>query len=172
MRPLRVDRAIDSLNLIIRDIRSFIFGLRPELAEQGGLVAGVAALATDLRHNTVIDVEFEAGDDVPELPAGPRGELLQVVREALSNIARHSGATRTRIVLLARDGTLELMISDNGRGFAVDAGRPTSHQGLVNMHARAAALGGRLDVDSEPGKGTRIIVEVPHRRRAETDRTS
>ncbi|HVA85691.1 MAG TPA: GAF domain-containing protein, partial [Candidatus Saccharimonadales bacterium] len=87
----RIDRAIDSLNLTIRDIRNFIFGLRPELVEEQDLVSGLAALASELQLNTMIDVELSTKtDDDLDLPAHPRGELIKIVREALSNVARHS----------------------------------------------------------------------------------
>ena len=157
----RVDRAIDSLNLAIRDIRNFIFGLRPELAAAGGLVAGLAALANEFRLNTVIDVEFEAGEGVPDIPADRRGEVLQIAREALSNVARHSKATSARITVAGVGDRLELLVADNGLGFDPDLRRDGVHQGLVNMRARALDLGGALRVESQPGGGTRIIVRLP-----------
>jgi signal transduction histidine kinase len=156
----RVDRAIDSLNLTIRDIRNFIFGLRPELAEQGGLVAGVAALANEFRLNSVIDVELDAVDNLPEVGEHRRGELLKIVREAFSNIARHSRATRASVRIETADTLLRLVIADNGTGFVVDADRGSQHQGLANMRARAADLGGELRIDSSEA-GTRVTVLVP-----------
>ena len=158
----RVDRAIDALNVAIRDIRNFIFGLRPELVGSGGLLAGLAALADEFRLNTLIDADLEAPDDVVvEPPEHVRAELLQVVREALSNVARHSRASAVRVrVARERDG-LEVVISDNGRGFDTGQPLPEGHLGLANMAVRAADLGGRLAVESEPGRGTDIIVWVP-----------
>jgi signal transduction histidine kinase len=157
----RVDRAIDSLNLTIRDIRNFIFGLRPELADQAGLVAGLAALANEFRLNSVIDVEIDAADDLPEVGAHRRGELLKIVREALSNIARHSKATRASIRVAEVDEGLELVISDNGTGFRVPQDRGPQHQGLANMRGRALDLGGALSITSAAGTGTRVIITVP-----------
>src|SRR3972149_1352988 len=73
----RIDRAIESLNLSIRDIRNFIFGLRPELLEQAGLVGGLAALADEFRLNTMVDIELEAaGVHELELPESKTPELL------------------------------------------------------------------------------------------------
>jgi len=158
----RIDRAIDALNLTIRDIRNFIFGLRPELVEEQDLLSGLATLATELQLNSMIDVELstEHADDV-ELPADVRGELVKIVREALSNVARHSQAGRATLRLAGADGSLTMTIADNGRGFAVDAAPAGSHQGLTNMRRRAAALGGELRVESEVGVGTRIIFLLP-----------
>jgi len=158
----RVERAIDSLDQSIRDIRNFIFGLRPELLEQAGLVGGLAALADEFRVNSMVDVDLDtAGLREADLPADLVGQLLSIAREALSNIARHSKATRGSVHVGSRNGSLELIISDNGVGFDTAKPRAAGHQGLVNMRARASSVGGRLDVKSEPGLGTRIIVAVP-----------
>ena len=160
----RVERAIDSLDQSIRDIRNFIFGLRPELLEQAGLVGGLAALADEFRVNSMVDVELTT-DEAREtdLPPELTGQLLSIAREALSNIARHSKATRGSVHVETGDGAVKLVISDNGVGFDPTAPRGAGHQGLVNMRARASSVGGRLDVQSVPGAGTRIIVDVPRR---------
>jgi two-component system sensor histidine kinase DegS len=160
----RVERAIDSLDQSIRDIRNFIFGLRPELLEQAGLVGGLAALADEFRVNSMVDVELTT-DEAREtdLPPELTGQLLSIAREALSNIARHSKATRGSVHVETGDGAVKLVISDNGVGFDPAAPRGAGHQGLVNMRDRASSVGGRLDVQSVPGAGTRIIVDVPRR---------
>jgi signal transduction histidine kinase len=160
----RVERAIDSLDQAIRDIRNFIFGLRPELLEQAGLVGGLAALADEFRVNSMVDVDIETyGVEESDLSPDQTGELLSIAREALSNVARHSKATRGSVRVEAHDGTVRLTVSDNGVGFTPDMQRGPSHQGLINMRARATAIGGNLELHSEPGAGTRIIVEVARR---------
>lgn len=160
----RVERAIDSLDQSIRDIRNFIFGLRPELLEQAGLVGGLAALADEFRVNSMVDVDLETADaQDSDLPPELIGQLLSIAREALSNIARHSKATRGSVRVETADEVVRLIISDNGVGFDPVRPRGVGHQGLVNMRARASSVGGRLEVRSEPTAGTRIIVEVPRR---------
>ena len=160
----RVERAIDSLDQSIRDIRNFIFGLRPELLEQAGLLGGLAALADEFRVNSMVDIELEteAAQDV-SLPADQTGQLLSIAREALSNIARHSKATRGSITVESHAGMVRMTVGDNGSGFDPDIVRGPGHQGLVNMRARAADIGGFLTVESVFGSGTRIIVEVLRR---------
>jgi two-component system sensor histidine kinase DevS len=158
----RVERAIDSLDQSIRDIRNFIFGLRPELLEQAGLVGGLAALADEFRVNSMVDVDLDTVEAQEiELPVDLIGQLLSIAREALSNVARHSKATRGSVHVESSDGLVTLIISDNGIGFDQTRPRGVGHQGLINMRARASAVGGRLDVQSQAGSGTRIIVEVP-----------
>ena len=160
----RVERAIDSLDQSIRDIRNFIFGLRPELLEQAGLVGGLAALADEFRVNSMVDVELETADARDaDLPADLVGELLSISREALSNIARHSKATQGSIHVEVAEGAVTLVISDNGVGFDPAKPRGAGHQGLVNMRDRASSVGAELQVQSGSGAGTRIIVEVPRR---------
>jgi len=160
----RVERAIDSLDQSIRDIRNFIFGLRPELLEQAGLVGGLAALADEFRVNSMVDVELDTADaDDTDLPPELTGQLLSIAREALSNIARHSKATRGNVHVETRNRAVTMTVSDNGVGFDRAKPRGAGHQGLVNMRARASSVGGRLEVHSEPGSGTRIIVSVPRR---------
>ncbi len=160
----RVDRAIDSINLAITDLRNFIFGLRPESMERQTLLGGLATVADEVRLNAMIDVELQAdAAAVPDLPVARRAELLQIAREALSNMARHSRATQATILVEPVDSDLRLTISDNGRGFDPTQARSSTHQGLANMRARARDLGGTLTIQSGPGQGTRIIVRVPTR---------
>ena len=157
----RIDRAIDALNITIRDIRNFILGLRPELLERADLMGGVSTLVEEFRLNTMIEVDLTVADDVAELPPAARAELLHIVREALSNSARHSGATSVSVRLGPEGDALALEVADNGRGFDPAADRGAGHLGLTNMAARAASVGGSLNVNSAPGRGTRIIVRIP-----------
>jgi signal transduction histidine kinase len=160
----RIDRAIDTVHASIRDIRNFVLGLRPHLLEQSDLVGGLAALADEFRLNTMVDTEIELDESVEAAGAlsdGRRTNLLQITREALSNSARHSGASRATIRLAREPGGLRLEIEDNGRGFEPGGVRGGDHQGLVNMRDRALSMGGQLEVDSSPGKGTRIVVRLP-----------
>jgi signal transduction histidine kinase len=159
----RIERAIDSLDQSIRDIRNFIFGLRPELLEQAGLVGGLGALADEFRVNSMVDVELEAsGVDESRLPRELITQLLSIGREALSNIARHSKASRATIEVSIDGSSIRLVISDNGVGFDPRLQRGPAHQGLVNMRDRSASIGGDLVIESKPDAGTRIILSVPY----------
>jgi signal transduction histidine kinase len=164
----RVDRAIDALNLVIADIRSYILRLRPAMGGPEDPVEGLARLGEELGMNAVIDLEvdLEGGAGLMRsFPPDRRSDLLFIAREALSNVARHSGATRTAIVLAEDDGELILCIEDNGRGF--DPARVPGpdafgrHQGLGNMRDRSGGMGGTFAIERPDGPGTRIIVRVP-----------
>ncbi len=161
----RVERAIDSIHLSIKDIRNFIFGLRPELLEGASLLVGLAALAEEYRHHMIVDLNLRLPDTVAEPPAGVTGHLLAIVAESLSNIARHSHAGRATLELRTpADGTtIELTIEDNGIGFDPTAVVALGHRGLANTRERAAQIGGTVTIVSRPGAGTQVIVRVPDR---------
>ncbi len=157
----RVDRAIDALHVTIRDIRNFIMGLRPELLDQHDLVGSLRALAEEVRLNSMVEIET-AIDPVAAaaLPEHARAPVFHITREALSNVARHSHASRASVVLRHDQGSVRLEINDNGVGFEPGQERAPTHQGLTNMAGRAARHGGQLSVESAAGAGTRIIVTL------------
>ncbi|MDO8484609.1 MAG: GAF domain-containing protein [Candidatus Limnocylindrales bacterium] len=160
----RVDRAIDSLNLTIREIRNFILGLRSELLHGADLLAGLATLANEFGTTGTSEIELDLAID-PEIassiPTGHRVQLLQMTREALSNAARHARARRTRIVMRVEDGMVVLRVEDNGIGFDAKAARSAGHLGLANLHDRAAAFGGTVSIESTLGAGTTLSIRVP-----------
>ncbi len=158
----RVERAIDSLHAAIGEMRDFIFGLRPELLDRAGLTAGLAAIVDEFRLNTALEVQLDLEGPPPIGLSPDRSvEVLQIAREALSNVARHARASAVRVGIGGDDGTLRLRIADNGAGFRPAAPRPATHRGLANMRARAAALDGELAIDSRVGQGTTIELRVP-----------
>jgi signal transduction histidine kinase len=118
----------------------------------------------------LIDVEFDASERAAGTPASrdlelepdATGHLLGLANEALSNVARHSGATRAAVaVATADDGGLTLRITDNGRGFdpsAVQSG--FGHHGLANMRSRADSIGATMEIDSG-ANGTTIEIRLP-----------
>jgi signal transduction histidine kinase len=158
----RVERAIDSLHGAIGEMRDFVFGLRPELLDRAGLAAGLTALADEFRVNTLLDVRLELGGGEPNALSPDRAvEILQIAREALSNVARHARATMVLVSLTREDGALRLHIADNGAGFRPNAPRAGTHHGLANMRERAVALEAKLEITSREGAGTNVELRVP-----------
>jgi signal transduction histidine kinase len=160
----RVDRAIDTLHDIIRDIRSFIVGLRPGQLDGSDLAASVHALAEELRSNTLLAIDVAVSPSMAEPDERARNELVQIVREGLSNVARHAHASHVTLDLSSDDDDVVLAIADDGNGFdptqrPVDGG--SGGHGISNMRSRVAALGGSLDISSAPGHGARITIRVP-----------
>ena len=162
----RIDRVIDAIHRSIADIRGFIVGLRPDL-EGSDLRTGVQVLAEDLRLTTTLEVvtSIDAAVDGPTgLDDGTRREVLQILREALSNVARHARASRVEVALAETERGFVLTVTDDGVGFDPDAPAAGGHHGLVNMRDRATATGGRLSIDSHPGRGTALRVQGMTRR--------
>lgn len=156
----RIELAIDGIHGAIRDIRNFIFGLRPELLGDVDLGSAIAALADEFRRSASLDLELRIGS-LPDVDAEVAIQLVQMTREALSNIARHSGAARAAVELSEEGGILTLAIEDDGRGFDPDADPGPAHRGLANMRARADSFGGAIAIDTGRGTGTRIVVRLP-----------
>jgi signal transduction histidine kinase len=156
----RVDDAIDRLHDVIRDIRHFIFGLRPVLLDSGNMTDGLHALADELRRNTMTEIVIR-GQEPEGLPLSVVGDLLAIAREALANVARHADAPHATVQLSTAGELVRLEITDDGRGLRADATIARGHNGLANMRARAEALGGTFTIESAPEAGTRIIVAVP-----------
>ena len=160
----RVEAAIDSLQASIRELRNFIYGLRPETFDGADVAAGIRALGEQFRYNTLIeidvDVDVEATRDVsPEHGA----ELLHLVRESLSNAARHARAKHLVVSFRREEQGPTLVIADDGVGFDTSGPVPAGHNGLGNMRARAEAIEAVMRVDSADGQGTRIIVTLASR---------
>ena len=165
----RVERAIDSLHLTIRDIRNFIFGLRPELLNATTLLGGLVATTEEFRHNSMIDVELEANGPIEEPNIDTTAHLLGIVHESLANIARHSGASRVVIALSPADRGLELTVTDNGRGFDPTTAATIGHQGLVNMRERAEGIGATMAIESDTATGTTVRVRLPNQGTTDPD---
>ena len=124
-------------------------------------MTGLAAIVEEFRHNSMIDVELHAGAMDVEPDPTTTAHLLGVVSEALSNIARHSGASRAMVWITAEpDGSLQLRIEDNGRGFDPAAVGSLGHQGLANMRSRVETVGATMDIESD-ATGTRIEIHRP-----------
>jgi signal transduction histidine kinase len=160
----RVDRAIDRLHTAIGDIRGFITGLGNVLGDGSGLGGALEGMAGDLLGGTGIDVTVDvSGGPVLDarLPPEANHELLQIAREAVSNVARHSGAAHASLSLVVEDDEAILRVEDDGIGFDPEQRRGSGHFGLANLRDRAAGVGGTLTIGSEPDRGTRIIVRLP-----------
>ncbi len=153
----------------LHTIRDLSHLLHPAMLDELGLAAALAALvrAFGLRHNVNVEFVHDQLDArfVPELETS----VYRIVQEALNNVAKHARATTCRVQLQRLPGEVRVTIEDNGVGFdAADAdGNWPRGLGLIGIRERATQLGGTLRVDSAPGEGTRLSVELPARVRAE-----
>ena len=157
--PARIEKAVAELDRVIRDLRNYIFGLRPGILADRQLDQALRTLAAEMQTRSSTSVLVDV-DETLAADLSPRSaELVQLTREALSNIARHARASRARVRLARRGARAVLTVEDNGVGF--DPNGDSRGHGLGNMKARAIALGGKLTVSSGRGRGTRLVATFP-----------
>ncbi|WP_263172458.1 GAF domain-containing protein [Streptomyces sp. SCSIO ZS0520] len=159
----RLLRAVDDLDETIKTIRSTVFGLR--LPARGPGAQGLRARAT-----LVVEDAARALGSAPavrmeglldtDVPASVGDHVVAVLREALSNVARHAEASRVQVVLAVSGDELRLSVEDDGRGFE-DPVRGGGHSGLAHMTERAQGLGGSLTHERPERGGTRLVWRVP-----------
>ncbi|GAC1639461.1 MAG: GAF domain-containing sensor histidine kinase [Candidatus Dormibacteraceae bacterium] len=151
----QVDGAVDELDRVIRDLRNYIFELRPSILADRDLGQALRELGAEIQKQsptTQVEIAVDA-----ELAAGVSSRshhIVQLTREALSNIARHAKARHASVRLTGSGASTVLVIDDDGVGFDVRADPAGS--GLRNMRERAAQMGATLLMTSQPGKGTKL----------------
>lgn len=156
----RLERAIEDLNEVIKDVRNYIFNLQPGVLHGKDFGQALADLVKGLKINSLVDAELAVSHGVDEmLSQEEKIHLFNIVREALANVAKHAKASRTRVELLRAANDLILSIEDNGVGFNSESAR-TGGQGLANMAERAKLLGGELAIEGGVGRGTRLVMKI------------
>ncbi|MFJ8930649.1 GAF domain-containing sensor histidine kinase [Streptomyces sp. NPDC102364] len=143
------------------ELRAAVVELRPAALDEDGLVATLRTQIQVLDRAHAAHLTFTTSG-IKALPAAQEEAMLRVAQEALHNALRHSGAEKIRVSLDKRGQGAVLRVADDGAGFDPKAIRSAGrHLGLVSMRDRSSGVGGRLTVESEPGKGTTIEMEVP-----------
>jgi signal transduction histidine kinase len=155
----RLEAAVEDVDGAIRDLRNYIFGLRPGILADRQLDQALNEMATEFGARTGVVTVVDVDGEVASLLASRAGDVVQLAREALSNVSRHAEATTCRISLRRGDGGVVLEIDDDGRGF--DTETTSWGMGLRNLRERAESLGGGLDVDSTSGEGTTVRATLP-----------
>jgi two-component system NarL family sensor kinase len=142
----------------VRNVRELSQLLRPIILDDFGLDASLRWLTEKFTHRTGIEVEYVSNFN-GRLSDETETHLFRIAQEALTNIARHSGATRVRMELRTQTGRIQLSVGDNGKGLAGTG--QTGGMGMIGMRARARSAGGELNVESQPGRGVQIDVWAP-----------
>lgn len=155
----RIEGAVGELDRVIRDLRNYIFGLRPGILADRQLDKALRALAEEFQSKSGIVTIAELDESVASELSRMAGDVVQLTREALSNVGRHSGATTCRVSLFQRDGVAVLEVDDDGKGF--DPATVQRGDGLTNLEQRAAALGGSVSIESIAAQGTTVRIELP-----------
>jgi signal transduction histidine kinase len=155
----RLNIAVEDIDHAIRDLRNYIFGLRPGILADRHLDQAIRELVSDFGSRTGVVAAADIDPRVASELASRAGDIVQLVREGLSNIGRHGAATTCR-VSLRREGTGILVeIDDDGSGFDVD--QVAWGMGLTNLKARVHAMGGDFEIQSVVGEGTTVRALLP-----------
>jgi signal transduction histidine kinase len=158
-----LEEIADTARRITEEADDIVWAIDPSQDDLARLLARVRPLAADLLGDRGIELDWDAPSDAPSvrLAADRRRHLLLVLKEALHNAARHSGARRVAVRVEAPRDAIRVEVSDDGVGFdPADPPASASGRGLASLRARAAALGGRLELLSKPGAGTTVRLEI------------
>jgi signal transduction histidine kinase len=166
-----VAAALRSARDNLAESRRVVWALRPELLGDGRLPEATRELLTRLEEETGVRTELVVTGAPHYLDQDAEAGLLRVIQEALANVRKHARATRVSVTVSYMDDVTVVDIQDDGAGFDVDVlarRNGSGGLGLRAMRERAAELGGRLAVESSPGDGTTIVVELPVRAEVNT----
>jgi signal transduction histidine kinase len=144
----------------LQDVRRLAVELRPKALDDFGLVAALERLVETFGERSGLDVQLEAQLGDLRLAGETETTLYRIVQEALTNIVKHAQARTVSIILVRRGGLVSVLIEDDGSGFDPGEAREDG-LGLVGMRERVALIGGKVTIESSPGAGTTLAVEVP-----------
>jgi two-component system, NarL family, sensor histidine kinase UhpB len=148
---------IDETMAVVRRIAS---ELRPSTLDQLGLQAAIECLVQEATQRTGMAITLQA-EDFPKLPDDVASHAFRIIQEALTNVTRHSKATRVDVTVRRLETAIILAVEDNGVGFVPQSLSGLRSLGLVGMRERALACGGTLLIRGNPGEGTAIVVTIP-----------
>ncbi len=156
----RLHRALSLTQSNLEEARRSVLDLRAAPLEGRSLSEALKTLLNRWESETGVDARFQAVNGARPLPPRVDAAMYRICQEVLNNVAQHAGAERVTVRLVATPEQVQLIVEDDGRGFDTSA-VPENRYGLVGIGERAKMLGGSLDIQSNPGVGTRIEVAVP-----------
>lgn len=157
--------ARSSAEKVVEGLRGFARVLRPPTLDELGLVAAIRRLLTDAGDRSHFQTRLLVSGVERRLAPDAELGLYRIVQEALRNVERHAGATLATVKIAFTNPTLTVEVVDNGKGFVPELGMAElavhGQLGLLGMNERAQLLGGKVQIDSRPGSGTRVAITVP-----------
>jgi signal transduction histidine kinase len=155
----RLETAVQDVDHAIRDLRNYIFGLRPGILADRQLDQALRELCSEFERTSAVVIVAEIDLAVAAELSPLAADVVQLTRESLSNVSRHADAATCRVVL-RRDGAAAILeVDDDGRGY--DTSSTTGGMGLANLRNRVEAIGGTFETRSVPGNGTTVTVRLP-----------
>lgn len=161
----RISELQQTTGEVIKRVRRFSQDLRPSILDDLGLLPTLEELTADLNRQDGLHAEFRVKGEERRLSSEMELTLFRIAQEALNNVRRHADAEHVITTVELSDSAVTLTVEDDGKGFnpptLTDHPTAGGKLGLIGMHERARLLGGSLILDSEPGRGTKVIVNVP-----------
>jgi signal transduction histidine kinase len=155
-----VEQSLAATRTGLGEARGAIHALRAAPIEDLGLALAIRSLAQSAAERGRLALELQMPEDAGELTPAVEQAIYRIAEEALDNAARHANA-HSLLLCLERDrARLTLTVTDDGQGFDTTAPAPEGHYGLQGMRERAEMVGGDLTIESQPGKGTSIRLQV------------
>lgn len=159
----KIDQSIEDLNSTIRDLRAFIMDMRPRQLYEEDLMDGLKRLVNEFQANSLVETALSGPSEGLEfLPDAHAIALFHICQEALANIAKHAQAKKVEVMVWTTPARVLMEVHDDGRGFDLQKVQLTLGHGISNMQTRARNVSGDLEITTEPGKGTTIMVWMPH----------
>lgn len=156
-----IERLKELTSATLADVRRIALDLRPSVLDELGLEPAVRRFARDVHERYGLAVHVAV--HLPRLSSQVETVLYRVTQEALTNVVRHAAARTASVVATAGERQIQLVVEDDGQGFDRSALAPSDEIGLAGMQERLELLGGILDIESTPGKGTTVYARVPRR---------
>jgi signal transduction histidine kinase len=157
----KIEDTKDLTRQLISDLKALSVSLGSDRIEQKGLPAALETEIERLNKTGVVHASFKQEGERPELDNAKSVILYRMAQESLNNSIKHSGATHLELLLKVNGNLFTLAISDNGSGFNVEERKAAGGSGLLNLHNRARLINASLFLESAPGKGTCITIEMP-----------
>lgn len=155
----------ENLNTIlteaVNELKKISYNLKPRMLEDLGLIQSLGLLVREVSQESLIEGTFEPNGFNERLNPDLEINIYRICQELISNIVRHAKAEHFYLQLMKEDSTLRIMIDDDGTGFNPISINKYKGMGLYNINERVDAYGGKMDIDSSPGRGTVVMVEFP-----------
>ena len=170
-----LEDASGRIDLAIRSLRGLITDLRPVALDDLGLGSALAALADRVRQasgltiDLTVDFAYESGREASRLDRETEESIYRLVQECLSNVVKHAGASTVQVSVRESAETVEVTVRDDGVGF--DGASPSQGFGLVGMRERVALINGSMEIETEPGEGTAVMLQLPAERQSSPRQT-
>jgi signal transduction histidine kinase len=151
----------DMLTAVTEEVRDVSYWLHPRVAEDLGLESALLTLARQIRERSGVDVQVSVSISEEPIPVNVSSTIYRVAEQALKNVEMHSSAKKASVDVVSGKGKISIEVSDDGTGFDPDKmNRVVGRSGLASVKDRVVLAGGKMQIDSKPNGGTRVMAEL------------